>query len=103
MSTIPPDFFMPEAMRPEAGLMRLELQVGVYDLADRLNDLGLPADQASTVVVDWLVELACTMAMAVAVADGRQPRRERWQEVTGEKFDRVYASFSTIIDGRQVL
>jgi hypothetical protein len=103
MSAIPADFSMPETMRPAADDLRNELRAGVYDLAERLGDLGLPADQASTVVVDWLVEQACTMAMAVAVAQGRKPERARWEQVTGEKFDRVLASFSAVIEGRQVL
>jgi len=100
---IPPDFSLPETVRPDADGMRIELRVGAYDIAERLGDLGLPADQASTVVVDWLVEQACVMAMAVAVGQGRQPEKMRWLAVTGDKFDRVFSSYGAIIDMRPVL
>lgn len=98
MSTIPPDFHLPAEMLPAASELRRMLDGHVAQLAEQVEALGLPNDQANTIVVDWLIDLACLRAMAVAIAYGRSPSRSRWQEVTGEKFDRNLTRFSGLLE-----
>ncbi|WP_175528489.1 hypothetical protein [Devosia crocina] len=66
-----------------------QMRTEIIDAADMLQGLGLPADQAFTVVVHHSVRTACAMAMDVAIADGREPNLANWQAATTETFNKV--------------
>lgn len=92
--TVPPDFHIPEQLRPAVDEIRNRYSLTADVIAGELYTTGLPHEQANTVAVDMLVEWACELAMINAVVLGnRQPSLARWQEVTAEKFETVAARY----------
>jgi hypothetical protein len=86
-SSVPPDFTVPEAVRPIVDQIRNRYSLTADVIAGELYTAGLPHEQANTVAVDMLIEWACELAMINAVVLGnRQPSLARWQEITADKF-----------------
>lgn len=102
MSTIPPDFILPPHAVNVATELKRHLSVVARLAIEDIEDAGIASDQATTVIVDMLIELACAMAMDVAIAQGRTPQRARWQEVTGQKFDLTLEKFRLVLDARVI-
>lgn len=100
MSTIPPDFTLPPHALDVAGAVKKQIYVVAQLGVEDLEDARIASDQAATVIVHLLMEQACTMAMAIAVAEGRSPQKARWQETTSHLFDQTLERFRPIIDGR---
>jgi hypothetical protein len=94
-NAIPPDFTVPEPLRPIVDEIRNRYSLTADVIAGELYTAGLPHEQANTVAVDMLIEWACELAMITCVVlDGRQPQLARWQEVTADKFQLVASRYA---------
>lgn len=85
------DFTVPAEMLPMIQDLKGQLRFTSQRAAMYLMAAGLTPDQAYTVIVDILVEGAASIAMASAIAEGRDPEKDRWQETTAAKYDAIHA------------